>query len=181
MISSTLPFFVRRARIGCVSGLVGGFAIFLSIFIIDLSLGSTPGTFYMVVGMPLGMYGIEATLFGLVSHMLTAALIGTVFGIGSAAHKRLDIGSFKKGAVAGMVTGAVVFLVFFVPISMLLIIPQIEQNHGDASEALVLLSNMDMVMIGSLEMHVVYGAAMGTFFAIAVRHEAKRQLVFQGA
>lgn len=181
MSSQSTPFFVKRAKIGCVSGLVGGFAIFLSIFIIDLSMDSTPGTFYMVVGIPLGISGIEATLFGMISHMLTAALVGTVFGLGSTLSKRLDIHTFKKGALAGIVTGAVVFVVFFMPISMLLMIPQIEQNQAIASEAVVLLSNVEFVLIGSLELHVVYGAVMGTFFAIAVKHETKRQLVFQGA
>jgi hypothetical protein len=174
-------FFANRAKIGCVSGLVGGFAIFVSIFVIDLSMGSAPGTFYKVVGLPLGISGIEATLVGMVSHMLTAALIGTVFGLGSCLGKILDVNSIKKGALAGIVTGIVVFLVFFVPISTLLMMPQIRQSESSIAEASTLVLNSDLVMLGSLEMHVVYGAVMGVFFAIAIQHQAKHQMVFQEA
>lgn len=72
---SGLPF-STRVKVGTVSGLVGGFAIFLSIFMIDLSLNAGQGAFYKVVGLPLGMSGISATLTGMILHMLTAALVG---------------------------------------------------------------------------------------------------------
>lgn len=169
--------FSKRAQIGCVAGLVGGFAIFVSIFVIDLGLGADQGTFYKVVGLPAGISGIEATLFGMIAHMLTAALIGTVFGLGSGIHSRLEILSFKKGAVAGITTGIVVFWVFFVPISTILMIPLIQSNDIATSEASNLLSNMTLIMIGSFEMHMVYGIVMGVFFAIAVQHESKKLLV----
>ena len=162
----------KRAQIGCVAGLVGGFAIFISIFIIDLSMGESQGAFYKIVGLAIGSTGIEATLIGMVSHMLTASLIGTVFGLGSALHKRLDIHSIKKGALAGIVTGLVVFFVFFVPISLFLIMPII-QSGAMTGEARTILSNSDLIMVSSLELHVVYGLVMGAFFAIAVQVNAK--------
>jgi hypothetical protein len=155
--------------------LVGGFAIFVSIFVIDLSLGASQGTFYKIVGLPAGITGIEATLFGMVSHMLTAALIGTVFGLGSGLHNLLEIVSIKKGIIAGIVTGLVVFLAFFVPINTFLMMPLL-QSGTSLVEAGTLLSNMSLIMIGSLELHIVYGAAMGTFFALAVQHELKKSL-----
>lgn len=166
--------FSKRAQIGCVAGLVGGFAIFVSIFVIDLSLGASQGTFYKVVGLPAGITGIYATLFGMVAHMLTAALIGTVFGLGSGIHKLLEIFSIKKGAIAGIVTSAVVFLVFFMPISTLLMIPLLQSGSAELGEASRLVANMDLIMIGSLELHIVFGVVMGTFFAIAAQHESKK-------
>jgi len=171
-------FFARRAKIGCVSGLVGGFAIFVSIFIIDLSLGSSQGTFYKAVGLPLGVSGLGATLFGMMSHMLTAALIGTVFGLGSCAHRLLDIQSVKKGALAGVVTGMVVFAVFFMPMSAFLILPAMQGM--DTTETVLLVSNMETIFVGALELHIVYGMVMGAFFAIAVQIESKKQIVVEG-
>ncbi len=163
--------FSKRAKIGCVSGLVGGFAIFVSIFVIDLGLGANQGTFYKVVGLAAGMNGLDATLVGMVSHMLTASLIGTVFGLGSGIHRRLEVLSIKKGAIAGISTGIVVFCVFFVPISMILIIPLIQSNESVVGEAGQLLSNTSMIMIGSIELHLVFGIVMGAFFAIAMQQE----------
>jgi len=166
--------FSRRAQIGCVAGLVGGFAIFVSIFVIDLGLGATQGTFYKVVGLAAGVNGLEATLVGMISHMLTAALIGTVFGLGSGVHKKLEVLSIKKGAVAGVTTGIVVFFVFFVPISTILMIPLIQSNDVATGEAGKMLSNIEMIMIGSIELHAVFGVVMGVFFAIAAQQETKK-------
>lgn len=171
-------FLARRARIGCVAGLVGGFAIFLSIFVIDLSLGSPPGTFYKVVGLPLGLDGLGATLTGMILHMLTAALIGTVFGMGSCAHRMLDVHSIKKGSLAGIVTGLVVFAVFFMPLTNFVMLPQIRDSASEG--AAILIPNTEMVFVGALELHVVYGLVMGAFFAIAVQQESRRQITVEG-
>jgi hypothetical protein len=174
MTSPSHLTFSKRAQIGCVAGLVGGFAIFISIFVIDLGMGASQGTFYKVVGLAVGMSGLDATLVGMISHMLTASLIGTVFGLGSGAHRKLDVLSVKKGALAGVITGLVVFGAFFVPISTLLIMPMIQSNGAAVGEAGPLLSNTNVIMIGSIELHIVFGAVMGTFFAIAAQQETKK-------
>jgi hypothetical protein len=126
------------------------------------------------VGIAAGMSGLEATLVGMVSHMLTASLIGTVFGLGSGIHRRLEVLSIKKGAIAGVTTGLVVFCVFFVPISTILIMPLIQSNAAVIGEAGLLLSNTNVIMIGSVELHTVFGIVMGAFFAIAAQQEAKK-------
>ncbi len=53
---------LRRSEIGAVGGLVGGFSIFLIIFPIDASLGVIPGTFYKMVGIPIGLAEQAATI-----------------------------------------------------------------------------------------------------------------------
>jgi hypothetical protein len=106
--------------------------------------------------------------------MITAALIGTVFGIGSGVHKLLEISSLKKGAVAGTVTSLVVFLAFFMPISTFLITPFLQSSTTELGEASQLLVSMELIMIGSLELHIVFGIVMGVFFAIATQHELKK-------
>jgi hypothetical protein len=176
---SDLPFSMM-IKIGTVSGLVGGFAIFLSIFMIDLGLNAGQGTFYKVVGLPLGITGIPATLVGMISHMLTAALVGAVFGICSNLHQKLRIFSLGRGIIAGITTGLAVFFVFFIPISSILMIPIIQSSNdvliGDAGN---ILTNTNFVMLGALELHVVYGIVMGGFFAIAIQHESKKQKILK--
>ena len=173
--------FSMRVKIGTVSGLVGGFAIFLSIFMIDLSLDAGQGTFYKVVGMPFGVSGIQATLIGMVCHMLTATLIGTIFSICSGIHPKLHVFSLGRGILAGMTVGLTVFFVFFVPISNVLMIPLIQSNNDVAviGDAANLLANTNLIMLGALELHIVYGIVMGTFFAIAVQYEFKKQKILE--
>lgn len=165
--------FTKRAQIGCVAGLVGGFAIFVSIFVIDQSLGANQGAFYKAIGMALGTTGLAAILVGMILHMLVAASIGTVFGLGSGLHKRLDIYSTKKGAIAGLVSGLVVFFAFFVPISTYVIMPALNPNVSE--EAKMLLAKSNLIMMGSAELHAVYGIIMGVFFAIAIQIESKNK------
>lgn len=168
---NTILSFSKRAQVGCVAGLVGGFAIFVSIFVIDLSLGAH-GTFYKLVGLALGTKNLEATIVGMVVHMGVAALIGTVFGICSGFHKKLEITSIKKGALGGISTGVAVFLVFFMPITNYIMVPLIKQSQLGTP----LLENLDSIIVGAAELHIVYGVVMGVYFAIAVQIENTKLL-----
>ncbi len=177
---SDLPFSMM-VKIGTVSGLVGGFAIFLSIFMIDFGLNAGQGAFYKVVGIPLGISGTPAILAGMILHMLTAALVGAIFGACSCLHKKLRISSAGRGVISGIVTGLVVFFAFFIPISSILMIPSIQSSNAVLGDASILLANTNLIVFGALELHVVYGIAMGGFFAIAAQHEYKKQKTLQAS
>jgi len=170
----------KRTIIGAVSGLVGGFAVFLIIFTIDAALGIVPGTFYKMVGIPIGLEGVVATVFGLFAHMLTAGLIGLVFCYSSGLHKKLDLQSSMKGALAGGVTGVAVYVLFFIPITLFVMAPSLEASMADEAgiiattiniDSIKLVENMELIIIGSLEIHVVFGIIMGVFCAMALNRE----------
>lgn len=179
----------RRIRIGAVSGLVGGFAIFFVIFIIDSHLGQIPGTFYKTVGFPIGLEGISATLFGLVSHMVMAALIGSVFCACSGLHQKLELSNINKGVFAGGTTGIVVYFLFFIPITMLIIQPLIEQGtHNDFGliatisniESVHLIQNMNLIVLGALVIHVLFGVIMGLTATLSLEQETKTPYFYKG-
>jgi hypothetical protein len=67
-----------------------------------------------------------------------------------------------------------VFLAFFIPISTFLIIPLLQSSAIELGEASQLLVSMELIMIGSLELHIVFGMVMGIFFAVAAQHESKK-------
>ncbi|MGQ0376612.1 MAG: DM13 domain-containing protein [Nitrososphaerota archaeon] len=174
---------LQRTVIGAVGGLVGGFAIFLIIFGIDAELSVTPGTFYKIVGIPVGLSDLSATIFGLMGHMLTAALIGSVFCFCSGLHPKLNIKSLRKGAFAGGVTATAVYAIFFVPITLFVMNPALESQTTDEAgfvttllhiDSKKLIENKDLILIGSLEMHIVYGIIMGTFCAMMLKKEFTR-------
>lgn len=177
-----------RLKIGTTSGLVGGFAIFLIIFAIDAQLGTSQGIFYKIVGIPVGLEGVSATLFGLVSHMLVASVIGATFCYCSELHPKLRLDSIRKGAIAGAVTSAAVYAFFFLPISLFVIQPVLEGSmQNDAGlivtmtniEATNLVENLDLIIWGSLEIHIIFGLIMGLFCAIAIdkeRHKVPEEI-----
>jgi hypothetical protein len=165
-----------RIKIGAAGGLAGGFAVLFSVFAIDSQLGTVPGTFYKVVGLSLGLDGISATFFGMISHMLTATLIGIIFCYCSGLHPKLELTSYKKGALAGGVSAIVVYVVFFIPITLLIVQPSLEAGMQDESglaalsniESVKLVKNMNLVIWGALEIHIVFGIIMGIFCAMTI-------------
>jgi hypothetical protein len=161
----------RMAKTGCIAGLVGGFALFSSFFWIDNDIGVPFGTFYKIVGMLVGLDGLPAIIFGFFTHMLTAALIGAIFCICSALHRMLQISGVPKGIIGGAVTGIQVYAIFFMPITLYLMMPMISDQASGTSFvsseqmeiAKTLMVASDDILWGSLILHVLYGSVMGLF------------------
>lgn len=161
----------RMAKTGCIAGLVGGFALFSSFFWIDNDIGVPFGTFYKIVGMLVGLDGLPAIMFGFFAHMLTAALIGAIFCICSTLHRLLQISGVPKGIIGGAVTGIQVYAIFFMPITLYLMMPMISDQASGLSLvsseqmeiAKTLLATSDDILWGSLILHVLYGSVMGLF------------------
>lgn len=161
----------RMAKTGCIAGLVGGFALFSSFFWIDNDIGVPFGTFYKIVGMLVGLDGLPAIIFGFFAHMLTAALIGAIFCICSTLHRLLQISGVPKGIIGGAVTGIQVYAIFFMPITLYLMMPMISDQASGLSLvsseqmeiAKTLIATSDDILWGSLILHVLYGSVMGLF------------------
>lgn len=161
----------RMAKIGCVAGLVGGFALFSSFFWIDSEVGVPFGTFYNMVGMAVGLHGLSAIAFGFIAHMLVASLIGATFCICSIMHKMLNISSVPKGIIAGAITGIEVYAIFFMPITIYVMMPMVADHasglyaiaEDDVQIAKTLVQTADKILWGSLVLHVLFGAVMGLF------------------
>jgi hypothetical protein len=173
----------QKAKIGIITGLIGGFAIILSFFAIDSSISAPPGSFYAMIGLAVGLHGISAMIFGLVAHMLTAITIGVVFCICSTLHPMLNLTSVWKGVFAGGVTGIEVYAIFFMPITLYVVLPTIRYvavGSADTTMAIndlqmisTLKSNLNLIMWGALGLHVLYGSTMGFFSSLVIREEYK--------
>lgn len=172
-----------KAKVGTVAGLVGGFALFVSLFGIDSQLGVAPGTFYMMLGLAVGLHDMPAIVFGFMAHMLTAATIGALFCVCSILHRVLYITSVWKGIFAGGVTGLEVYAIFFIPITLFLMVPTIDSTIIDGSNTVVsayergavtvLRANLDLIMWGALVLHVLYGSIMGLFSGMILHEDYK--------
>ena len=172
-----------KAKVGTVAGLVGGFALFVSLFGIDSQLNLAPGTFYQMLGIAVGLHGMPAIVFGFMAHMLTAATIGAVFCVCSILHRVLNLTSIWKGIFAGGVTGLEVYVIFIMPITLFLMVPTIDSTIIDGSQsvvtaqervaATVLKENIALIMWGALMLHVLYGSIMGLFSGMVLHEDYK--------
>jgi hypothetical protein len=173
----------QKAKVGIMTGLIGGFAIILSFFVIDSSINAPLGSFYSMIGLAVGLHGMGALIFGLVAHMLTAVTIGVVFCICSTLHPMLNLTSVWKGIFAGGVTGLEVYAIFFMPITLFVVLPTIRYiavGSADTTIAInelqmisTLKSNLNLIMWGALALHVLYGSTMGFFSSLVLREEYK--------
>lgn len=180
MISVSRQEIYGKAKAGAVAGIVGGFALLISFFGIDASLSLPPGSFYMMIGLAVGLHDVSAVIFGGMIHMLTAATIGAVFCMCTIMHPLLNLRSIWKGIFAGGVTGLEVYAIFFVPITLYVMIPTIDSAAGSSfvseQERLtvtVIQAHLDMIIWGALVLHVIYGAVMGFFVGMIVHDDYK--------
>ncbi len=173
----------RAAKVGIVAGLIGGFVILASFFAIDALIVAPAGTFYMMVGLAVGLHDIPAIIFGFIAHMLTAVTIGALFCICSTLHPLLYLRSVWKGIFAGGVTGLEVYAIFFMPITLYVMIPTIDSLVSGAGQSTltiqehvavsVLETKLDTIMWGALVLHVLFGSVMGLFSGIMLHKEYK--------
>lgn len=180
MMPMSLREMYGKAKVGSVAGIAGGVALLASFFGIDASLNLPPGSFYMMVGLAVGLHGMPAILFGGIAHMVTAATIGAVFCMCSALHPMLYLRSIWKGIFAGGITGLEVYAIFFMPITLYVMIPTIDAATNSVTsgqEYLVVAAikaNLGTIIWGALVLHVIYGCVMGFFSGMVLHEDYKR-------
>ncbi len=181
MISVSRHEIYGKAKAGAVAGLAGGSALLASFFGIDSGLGLPTGSFYMMVGLAVGLHGMPAIVFGGIAHMLAAATIGAAFCVCSTLHPALNLKTTWKGIFAGGVTGLEVYAIFFMPITLYVMIPTIGSAAGSGmvteQERLavtIIKTHLDTIIWGALALHVIYGVVMGFFVSLIVHDDYKK-------
>ncbi len=141
-----------------------------------------------MIGLSFGLHGIQAPIFGVIAHMLAAITIGSVFCLVSALHPVLNITSTWKSVLAGGVTGLEVYAIFFMPITLYLIIPKIHVGLGVTHDSMftaderitfsVLERHIPLIMQGSIAFHVLFGVVMGMYSSIFLseKHNVQKKL-----
>jgi hypothetical protein len=170
----TTRFAFRRPS-GIIAGLTAAWAIFGFILAIDSELSLPPGTFYKMIGIAFGVSSPYAVYFGFLLHMTTGVIIGVIYSTLSANIKKLYITSVYKGVGTGILTGIVVWGVLFLPINYVLMQPTLNNivniSNPTSSEFLMakqLLELSNVIISGSLVLHIVFGGVMGFCARLAV-------------
>lgn len=164
---------------GVVAGQTAAWAIFGVFLAIDSAvLAMPPGALYKTIGMALGQGSGTDIYVGFIMHMITATVIGIVYMIVSDRVRPLYIGSVFKGLATGPITGVVVWAILFLPLHLLVIQPMLiglaqgtESDEfvtagqlselSDAQIASRLVEFSGSILIGSLALHILFGAVLG--------------------
>ena len=174
LLTSLKTMSIKRPS-GIIAGLTAGWAIFGLFLAVDSQLSVPPGTFYKMVGIVFGVNSDYAMYVGFLLFMITAVIISVIYNYVSKHIRILHISSMPKGIGTGILAGVIVWGVLFLPIHYYVIQPALsgmanESNLGnlDSSVANQLIQFSDMIVIGSLALHMLFGGVMGFCSRLAV-------------
>jgi hypothetical protein len=168
MLSTSLKTSNIRIPSGIIAGLTAAWAIFGLFLAVDSQLNVPPGTFYKTVGIVIGVNSAYAMYVGFLLFMITAVIISMIYNYISEHVRIFSISSMPKGIGTGILTGVIIWSVLFLPMHYCVIQPALSGmanglNPGnlDSSVADQLIQLSDAIILGSLALHMLFGAVMG--------------------
>src|ERR671923_1113774 len=162
--------FRREVFFVVVGAIVGAVAMVIPKTFFEVQMGLPYYLTWIVFGHIAGVYSSASAsiLAGAILHIITAISIGVVTGIFLYKSNILNISKPSNGVIYGLITGIVVFAVFFIPVNQFVlspeiihILPEVQPSTTQAEAANTIEKNQLSIMIGSIVMHLVFGITLG--------------------
>lgn len=152
-----------------LAGFIAAWGISCALVTIDVISQTPPGSFFGVIGISLGYYDpLTAQLVGFMLHVLTGTIAGNIYGQVSLFWKRISPYNSRHGIKSGMIVGAVLWLVLFVPVASFVIQPMLDsfKNSVNPNQYVYSIAShfnglFAIIIAGSLIFHLIYGALLG--------------------
>ena len=148
-----------------LSSLFGGFTMFLPRIILDLT-GDTQ--YYLIWYVFARILGSDSITIGAFLHFLVATIIGIVTGLILYKSNLLSISKISNGLIYGVISGMVVYLVFFIPVQEFVLGPNMIQVLLEQNSSLSIQTATEFVeqnkatnMIDSIFTHLIWGSTLG--------------------
>ena len=121
---------VKGAKYGSIAGLIATWSISTAIAASELELGLPISTFYAIIGISLGSNDfIPSDYLGFGLHLATGTILGAIIGgLAVRVEMRKNIANIfdpYRSILMGIGTGILVWLILFLPITVLIIQPSI--------------------------------------------------------
>jgi hypothetical protein len=169
----------RGATYGTIASFIATWSISAAMVLAELLLGLQITLFYYVVGISLGRNDIiSATYLGFSLHIIVGTILGALVGaIIFKWGRKFPTLIRYKGTIVGIGMGIIVWFVFFLPTTILLIEPTLNRI-ASVSESQNRISNnlnqfISNVMISAVAFHILWGAIVG-FLSIKIYEIANR-------
>ena len=172
-----LAVLLKGLKYGALSGFIATWSISSAIAVAELALGLKIGTFYSIMGISVGLpNAISAAYLGFGLHLLTGTVLGAVLGAIGIRWKRIRMFSPYKSSLVGIGAGIVIWLVLFLPITVLLIQPSIQRIVvilAVASQQPVLSDYVNRsvtnITLMAIVFHMIWGAIFGFMMSSLLR------------
>jgi hypothetical protein len=169
----------KGVKYGALAGIIATWSISTAIAASEIELGLPISTFYSVMGLSLGYQDfVAAAYLGFALHLITGTALGAIIGLASVRWMKIMINPYKA-ALAGIVAGIAVWLVLFLPVTVLLVQPSMqsiipllpaslqESLSGDSQFVAGIASS-------AVAFHMVWGAIFGYISSSLMRIRAFR-------
>jgi NADH dehydrogenase FAD-containing subunit len=162
--------FKREVFFVVIGAIVGAVAMVIPKTLFEVQMGLPYYLTWIVFGHIAGVYSsVSASIIaGSMLHIVTAISIGIVTGIFLYKSNILNISKPSNGIIYGLITGIVVFAVFFIPVNQFVlspeiidVLPEVQPSTTEAETANMISKNQSSIMIGSIVMHLVFGVSLG--------------------
>lgn len=176
-------FSAKRVTIfGAAGGFVATWAVTLLLVLSETELGFPEGTFYAVMGMVLGMSGLNAVYLGFGLHLLVGTAIGTV-AASLINYFRLSclVCTYRYTGV-GLIVGFIAWAVLFLPITIFGVEPILHEIAASASltaDRMILIEEIqqmvNVILLSAIVYHIIYGAIFGYVTSMLSRKMAVKE------
>lgn len=171
-----VDFSLKREVFFVVLGaILGAIAMVAPIAFLDVGRGAPYYMTWMAFGHVIGVdtSSFSSSIAGISIHMLTAISIGTIVGVFLYKSGILNISKLSNGLLYGIFSGTVVFLVFFIPVYLYVLAPEISHTMNSINQHTNYLdteyksqqypseNSIVLVMLVWLMIHLVFGVILG--------------------
>jgi len=162
-----VDFSLKREVLFVVIGAMLGAVSMLIPTVFEVGMGIPYYITWAAFGHVIGVYSSNAAFAGIVIHAITAISIGIVIGVFLYKTGILNISKISNGFLYGLLAGSVVLVVFFIPVYMLILLPEInrtiETMTQPYSEYETTSPNYSfpLVIVSYVIMHLVFGITVG--------------------
>jgi hypothetical protein len=184
---------LEGAKYGSIAGVIATWSISTAIAASEVELGLPISTFYTVIGISLGSNDLIASSYlGFGLHLATGTILGAIIGalaVKIEVRKNvINIFRTSRSILMGIATGVLVWLVLFLPISVMLIQPSIGRiaqilGSGEENAILSVLDASSLgqsfagIVISAIAFHVIWGAIFGFIISSLLRIKSRSSLL----
>jgi hypothetical protein len=126
----TLTWRLNVLMFGLIAGAISSLCVSSLILLTEKVIGIPVGTFYLIIIDALlhsSSTSVSYITYGFILHIVTGTLLGFIIAIPFLRNKQYSLKLTKYSELYGSIFGFVIWAIFFVPISLIVVLPEISQ------------------------------------------------------
>ena len=162
-----VDFSLKREVFFVVVGALLGAVSMIIPTVFEVGMGIPYYTTWVAFGHVVRVYSSNAAYAGIAIHTITAISIGVVVGVFLYKTGILNISKISNGLIYGLFAGSVILIAFFLPVYLLILLPEIERTRAAMTQESYEYDttssrySFPLVIISYVIMHLVFGITVG--------------------